>query len=164
MGSGTPIWPEWGAPPRSSETYQDRYHRGEVLDRVSTPHGDFTVLRCQTCIVNHVMPLPDEAWLLAYYREQFYQVSHPDYVARYEADRPWWTWVHTQTLEAAEAALGQWRRPLQVLDVGCGPGLFLDVAQARGWQTTGIEIDPTLAEAVRVRGHEVWAGTFIDFQ
>src|SRR5882724_6400904 len=159
MGSGTPIWPEWGAPPRSSETYQDRYHRGEVLDRVSTPHGDFTVLRCQTCIVNHVMPWPEEAWLRAYYADQFYAQAHPDYVSRYEHDRPWWTWVHTQTLQCAEAALGQWRRPLQVLDIGSGPGIFLDVAQARGWETYGLEPNADLAIAASDRGHAVYYTT-----
>jgi SAM-dependent methyltransferase len=148
-------FPEWGAPPRSTETYQDRHHRGEVLDRVSTPHGEFTVLRCQPCVLNHVVPLPEEAWLQRYYAERFYRESHPDYLTRYEADRPWWSWVHTQTLALAEAALGQWRRPLRVLDVGTGPGLFLDVAQARGWETYGIEPNADVAVAASDRGHTV---------
>lgn len=48
----------------------------------------------------------------------------------------------------------------RVVDVGCGNGMFLDVAKQFGWSTLGIELDPAAAKVVRAMGHEVIQGTY----
>ena len=48
----------------------------------------------------------------------------------------------------------------RVVDVGCGDGMFLDVAKQFGWHTLGIEVDPEAAKVVRASGHEVVQNTY----
>ncbi len=60
-------------------------------------------------------------------------------------------------LRAIEKALGPVDRDKRILDFGCGTGQFLDVAQARGWETHGQELDP-LAETIEARGHKAYIG------
>lgn len=48
----------------------------------------------------------------------------------------------------------------KVVDVGCGDGMFLDVAKQLGWKTLGIELDPEAAKVVRASGHEVINDTY----
>jgi 2-polyprenyl-3-methyl-5-hydroxy-6-metoxy-1,4-benzoquinol methylase len=47
-----------------------------------------------------------------------------------------------------------------LLDVGCGGGLFLSLAQSAGWQVTGFDIDPKSVETARSRGLNVNLGSF----
>lgn len=46
-----------------------------------------------------------------------------------------------------------------VLDVGCGDGVFLDAIPDRV-RKTGVELNPTLAEKARAKGHDVIVGDF----
>lgn len=48
--------------------------------------------------------------------------------------------------------------PGQLLDVGCGAGALLDVAQDMGWTAEGQEIGVSGAEEARSRGHRVHVG------
>lgn len=43
----------------------------------------------------------------------------------------------------------------RLLDVGCGNGLFMEFARQHGWQTSGVEVNPKLAERARQLGHTV---------
>lgn len=47
----------------------------------------------------------------------------------------------------------------RLLDVGCGNGDFLDLAQRAGWQVMGVEPDPTAAQVARSRGLDVRVGS-----
>jgi len=50
-------------------------------------------------------------------------------------------------------------RGLSLLDIGCGPGLFLGLAQQAGFDVTGVELNQALAEQARRRtGAEVLVG------
>jgi len=72
-----------------------------------------------------------------------------------------WEWPILRTKEAERRALDrnsgialdrleQWVRPPgQLLDFGCGGGFFLGAAQARGWETTGLEPLPGHAAYAR---------------
>lgn len=50
----------------------------------------------------------------------------------------------------------------KLLDVGCGPGLFLGVAEERGYEAIGIEPKPEMAAAALGAGHAVRQGLFPD--
>ena len=65
---------------------------------------------------------------------------------------------HTRPLfEAVLAATGV-TAGTRLLDVGCGSGLLLEIAQARGAAVTGLDIAPALLTAAggRVPGAELW--------
>ncbi len=46
----------------------------------------------------------------------------------------------------------------RLCDVGCGDGLFLQMAAAAGWEPFGIEMNPPAADAARRRGAVVFQG------
>jgi 2-polyprenyl-3-methyl-5-hydroxy-6-metoxy-1,4-benzoquinol methylase len=54
------------------------------------------------------------------------------------------------------------RRPpypgARLLDVGCGSGAFLELAQSSGWQVQGVDFDPVAVAAARSRGLDVRCG------
>jgi len=49
--------------------------------------------------------------------------------------------------------------PVDLLDVGCGPGGLLHEARAQGWKATGIEISRWAAEKGKAQGLEIIEGT-----
>src|SRR5262249_58923543 len=59
------------------------------------------------------------------------------------------------------AALERTRPPGKILDVGCGTGLFLSVAQRRGWRPVGVDGSVDATRFARERfGIEVTTGDF----
>jgi len=50
----------------------------------------------------------------------------------------------------------------QLLDVGCGPGVFLGLAREAGWQVQGVELSRRHVEKARATlGIEPWQGDFL---
>mgnify|MGYP000932219670 CR=1 FL=1 len=47
-----------------------------------------------------------------------------------------------------------------LVDVGCGNGEKLEIAAQLGWQTLGLELDPSAAQAARLRGLEIREGGY----
>jgi len=164
-----PSWPEWGSAPRGPLVDFDAAHRGEWLESVIGPDPAtwtpriYHIVRCELCILTHVWPLPNAEALATYYAEQFYQMDHADYVARYEADRAWWEQcVHGPILEQCheEFLLKTGRGLLSMLEVGSGPGIALDVARRRfGWDTRGLEPNFELCLELDKREHDPIYGT-----
>jgi glycosyltransferase involved in cell wall biosynthesis len=70
----------------------------------------------------------------------------------------------------AEAGLRTWHAPYaelfagreRVLDLGCGPGYFLDLLRERGVTGIGIDLDPAMVDAARARGHDARTGSHAD--
>ena len=46
----------------------------------------------------------------------------------------------------------------RLCDVGCGDGLFLEMAAGMGWEAYGIEMNPPAADAARRRGATIFQG------
>ena len=51
------------------------------------------------------------------------------------------------------------RKLTKVLDVGCGSGIFLDMARAAGCETWGLELNGAAAEKARAKGHRIFNST-----
>ena len=117
---------------------------GPTLDEVN----GFTVIDCQSCGWIHVSPVPRSEELADLYRSHYYGTEKPLYIERYEEDRSWWEMTYADRYDTFESMLPPGQR--RILDVGSGPGLFLDTGRKRGWNTVGIE--PAEQAAAHSRG------------
>ena len=106
------------------------------------------IVRCQACDLVYVSPTFDEAHYREVYASAEYQdivrdlgiKSHEYRVQRFGVER-----VELMTrYNAAE-------RP-RYLDVGCSTGFVVEAARDRGWDATGIDLNPSAVEYGRSRG------------
>jgi SAM-dependent methyltransferase len=97
----------------------------------------FAVRHCDRCGLMYRDPFPSRDEIDAMYDDPRYLAS--DYFTRAEEGtaRPEVA-IYEQGLDWLEARLSDLSRKL--LDVGCGGGGFLALAQARGWDVAGVEI------------------------
>lgn len=107
----------------------------------------FAVLKCRGC---------DGSW-----RSNMYSTS--DITAMYTGDQysqnPYFSYNVEEFKEDAQARYFNYLVALsaiasnvngrKLLDVGCGSGAFLNVAQQRGWDVSGIELSPELSAVSR---------------
>lgn len=132
-------------------------HYGPVLDRI----GDYDIIACETCNFRHVLPLPEPKACSDSYRDEYYASTKPDYLTRASDDRAWAQMFYRDRLSALEEALALSRQQgLKLLDVGSGPGHFLDEAIAQGWSAQGVEPSRQASAFCRARGLEVHAQPF----
>jgi len=93
------------------------------------------IARCSRCGLMYRNPASRTAHLADLYNAQQYDESACAWISARKR-------VFDRYLDEME----QWRKNNQVLDVGCGPGFFLDACKSRGWQCSGLELS---ASAVR---------------
>jgi SAM-dependent methyltransferase len=139
---------------RMSDTIVWHAHEGERLTRA----GDFDIIACGTCGFRHAVPLPDPVELDAVYREEYYTLEKPNFIAYAQEDQEWAELAQTDRLAIFERRLPRERRRL--LDIGCGPGWFLKTAKERGWQVRGIEPSRQAAAHARSLGIDMVEGFF----
>lgn len=108
-------------------------HTGKVLDSVN----GFDVLECVNCRFRHIMPIPKLDELEGIYSHTYYSEQKPKYIEHHIEDLDWWNMTYTNRYSTLEELLPSNQR--RILDVGSGPGYFLNVGKQRGWQTVGIE-------------------------
>jgi SAM-dependent methyltransferase len=121
-------------------------HDGPVV----ASSGGLDVVDCAVCGFRHVVPLPTAEELDRLYREEYFSTEIPFYLDRYAEDADWWRLTYAHRFELLEELLPAGRRRL--IDVGSGPGLFLEVGLARGWDAVGVEPSRQAAEHSRSRG------------
>lgn len=108
----------------------------------------FEIFRCESCAHVYVWPPPDETGLHEYYKGLFKPEKHEGY------------------MHAAKRAFPEVRALLekecdgrQLLDIGCGAGLFVEYMGAAGWDAAGLDVDPEMAtRAAAERGIRVHIG------
>jgi SAM-dependent methyltransferase len=99
--------------------------------------NEFSIVDCQSCGFKHAIPIPTVDDLKEIYSHEYYSTEKPLYIERYLEDKEWWDTVYTDRYQILEDNLNQNRR--RILDVGSGPGLFLQKGKERGWKVKGIE-------------------------
>jgi len=122
-------------------------HSGRDIDVV----GGTTIMDCSICGFVHVMPLPSEHDLQKFYQKDFYETEKPDYLKYAEEDREWWRATYNRYYELLE----QHTSGRTLLDIGSGPGYFLDAGAARGWNVIGFEPSTSAAAYAKERGSTV---------
>ena len=130
-------------------------HTAERLAEVSAHHGPivatmdgYDVIECALCGFRHIDPLFTEAELKKFYDGEFYEKERPDYFERMEADKEWWMLRYRHYYSLLEAhAPGR-----RILDIGSGPGYFLEAGRECGWQVLGFEPSRIAADYTAGRG------------
>lgn len=127
-------------------------HFGPVLATVD----GYDVIDCRSCGFRHIDPLLSDEELQKFYDGEFYEKERPDYFARAEADKEWWMLRYHHYYELLEAhAPGR-----RILDIGSGPGYFLEAGRMRGWDVLGFEPSRIAADYTAGRGIPVVNGFF----
>ena len=116
--------------------------RWETLEEVAATR----VVRC-ACGLVFVTPPPPRPVLERAYDQAYYRPWEGQ--ARHRA------WIWRQRMDRVE---GHASPPGRLLDVGCGTGTFLRLAQTRGWEVTGTELSPYAAKAAEGEGLTVFEG------
>ncbi len=129
-------------------------HEGRVLGEKET----YRLIECRPCGFIHLDPLPGEEDLERIYSEEYFSREKPRFSEQVQEDGEWWKSVYDERLSFMESALGDGRR--RILDVGCGPGFFLEHACARGWDGLGVEPSGLAAREARSKGVRVIRGLF----
>ncbi len=135
---------------------------GSARSRSAWVSGEFRFRRCRDCATLWVSNPPDSAELSALYADGSY-FENPSFgeatgyrgYLDYLADRAAIEAKFTGVLAHIEAQVGVGR----LLDVGAGPGLLVAEARKRGWDASGVDMNPWAAAFARDQlGVEVRAG------
>ncbi len=133
--------------------------KGTHGGQVAGVHNRLLVIDCEACGFRHLDPLPsDEDMARMYESGRYYTQEKPAYISTSVRDREWWRASYDRFLDIVRQ-----RDRQTLLDIGCGPGMLLEAAQARGWRCTGIEPSPVAAEHARSLGLNVRCCSFADF-
>jgi 2-polyprenyl-3-methyl-5-hydroxy-6-metoxy-1,4-benzoquinol methylase len=160
-----------------------------IKDRISGTRGQWDYYQCRDCGVFYIDPRPTSKTIARAYNDYFThsvfrereRVAWTDQMAlRMRNDYLKWKYGHNKepTLNGGRwlmYLLPPWLRlewdhyarhlpkpklgNNRLLDVGCGNGHFLAVAQSAGWECHGVDFDPKAVETVRGRGMQVALGS-----
>lgn len=133
----------------------DDSHSGPVIATVD----GVDVIDCGNCGFRHIDPLPTPEALKTFYTEEFYQAEKKDYFKEAQEDLTWLFRLFADRFDLMEHTAGL-PKGATVLDVGCGPGMFLDVGVKRGDICFGIEPSSDAVAYARRRGLDVRQGFF----
>ena len=121
-------------------------HSGSI---VTTSNG-FDIIECSQCGFKHINPIPTEEELEHIYKHEYYSKNKPNYIDNDLQDLAWWEMTYNHRYEIFESYIPFERRHL--LDIGSGPGLFLETGNKRKWITEGIEPNEKAADHSNGRG------------
>lgn len=127
---------------------QDLQKYLNVKDHFGTKE-EFELLRCSRCQTLATNPQPDEKEIIKYYKSSSY-ISHGDSVNPV-FDLAYRT-IQLQNLKYKKKLIQKYTLGKSLLDYGCGAGSFLEYMQKQGWNTTGIEPDPTARNIAQNKG------------
>jgi 2-polyprenyl-3-methyl-5-hydroxy-6-metoxy-1,4-benzoquinol methylase len=113
--------------------------------------GKYSLVRCSACTLVFVNPRDDKADILGRYADD--QASPVSY---YENSAAVDSIIFEKRLQWVEPFLATG----SILDIGCNVGTFMDVATRRGWDVTGLDLNPHALDVSRKKGHKVVHGLF----
>lgn len=105
-----------------------------------------TYVKCARCGMCYLNPVFRDNELKSYY-----QGLHCVMADTVQSESEFSRRMYNKGLEL----IANWQTSGQLLDIGCSAGFFMDVAQERGWQTQGIELNRSEAAQARDKGHQV---------
>ncbi|MBI3317688.1 MAG: class I SAM-dependent methyltransferase [Candidatus Omnitrophica bacterium] len=106
---------------------------------ISSGQEGILFLRCPGCDVGYWEDLWDEERVRGHYH------------AYYSPAGAWDDPITRSRYESILARMERFRPPGRILDVGCGAGQFLAVAESRGWRGTGLEVSRSALDLLKQR-------------
>ena len=107
-----------------------KLHVGAVLDVVN----NIEIIECTNCRFKHAIIVEDSPDI---YSSHYYESEKPNYISSNESESEWWDLTYGERISKidslADFQVENW------IDIGTGPGLFLDALKARDRVATGIE-------------------------
>ncbi len=131
-------------------------HAGPAVGRAN----GMDIIACAVCGFRHAAPLPDPAETAREYAESYYAEAKPTYLADADADQQWAKLFQDDRLDAIARAAG--RQTGTLIEIGSGPGFFLETAKARGWTAIGVEPSRQATAFAAGRGLDIRNATFAD--
>lgn len=125
-------------------------HEGEVIDLAN----GYEILNCTNCGFIHAVVTKE----IDFYTSHYYDEEKPDYITSNESETEWWDQTYGDRIDYADELAGEELK--NWIDIGTGPGLFLDAAKKRNKRILGIEPSRQAAEHATSKGHEVINGYF----
>ncbi len=121
----------------------------EIIEDEEAP---FRVLGCKMCSLVFVHPQPESEVLATHYDEDYYRAwTGPQ---KRERIKMW-----AARLDRVE----KYKQEGRLLDVGCGDGVFLDLAKKRGWKVVGTELSSFAAlRASDLLEEDIFCGGLLD--
>ncbi len=119
---------------------------------IEDDEAPYKVLRCKKCSLIFVHPQPTSQELATHYNDNYYH----DWISSQKQKRiRMWT--------ARLSKVEKYRQAGRLLDVGCGDGVFLDLAKKNRWQVEGTELSSYAARrASRILGADIFCGELFD--
>lgn len=122
--------------------------------------NSFDIVKCKKCDLVCAQPQPSDEEIRDLYSADFFEGRKQlgSYSA-YFKERD----CIVRNSKKFLRQFGRYKQRGKILDVGCAAGFFLDVARAKKWQTTGIELSEYMASYARdVLGLQVINGKFTE--
>lgn len=138
--------------PIVDRTYARNYTKKILGDEANIP--DFTVVKCHACGHIYINPMPDQAFLDAFYTQ--YLGTEPDtdfYKDHFLID----DYMRSESGHKMESrcekikAIAGKDSSLRLCDIGSGTGAFLYIAARDGFSVRGVEINKELADFAKER-------------
>ena len=112
----------------------------------------FGIVRCPVCTMVYVDPRVKDERVYEIYRSEYFNRPADGY-DNYELNAALRRKTFRRWYDDLRPYLGDSRS--HALDIGCAAGYFLDILRDDGWDAQGIELDTTMYESLRSRGHTV---------
>jgi SAM-dependent methyltransferase len=107
----------------------------------------FGIVGCSNCGLVFLSPRLTEPAILKLYSDQEYYVSEvagQGYDEYLEVKHNW-----IKTFARRLARIAKFQKPGRSLDIGCGPGFFLEAAQAKGYDVYGLDPSDYIVKVAR---------------
>ena len=99
---------------------------------------DTQIVRCRACSFVYANPRQDDQEIIDIYTMDYFESGEPKHLgyADYIAQRA----NFNKTFEISLRLISRFKNHGRILDVGCGPGFFVEVAQKNNWEAYGIDL------------------------
>jgi len=124
-------------------------HKGTKLAEIE----GYGIIDCEVCEYIHIDPIPSKVELDRIYGEEYYTDEKPKFIERVIEDLSWWETVYDDRFDFLESRVKPGSRRL--LDIGSGPGYFIQRGAERGWECMGVEPSRQAAQHARGLGAKV---------